>query len=460
MESFQIKQLLPVLQGEMAAGSPDAVVKHAASSRYHPIKKHTLIFYNPKKNMKLPSKLDTCTIVSSTAAAMKYAKRGAAIVKVKRIAEAYWRFVDYYRSLFSPPVIGVTGTSGKTTVKEMIACMLGDHDRIVKTVLSHNALEMNLRYLVQFDQDTEAAVMEMGVSGPNQLMHSARHFRPEIGIITRIGTDHIEGFGSERAYFEEKIKMLDAVEPGGTIILNADDPKSQEIRVNHFRGRILYFGIKNQADFQAETIDFDHEREGMEFELFHKGRYYPAFVPGFGTHNVYNALAGLAAVTSIGVPIETALRRLQSFKHVRSHLEFKKGRNGCTLIDDTWNTNSVSVEAALEVLRAAYPDRKKVAVIGEIAEMGKYSVSEHDKIGRLIADSRIDFLVTAGKRGYEISESAIKYGMSRDRVIHADSKKTLLRALHKLCKEDTVLLIKTSMRSSYQDVMKWLRKQT
>ncbi|MEC2057291.1 UDP-N-acetylmuramoyl-tripeptide--D-alanyl-D-alanine ligase [Peribacillus psychrosaccharolyticus] len=455
MKTLQVDQVLPVLQGTVVSGDPHQLIKHVVSHPRHQIKKHSLIFFDSKKRFTLPKDLSTCTLVSSHASVLKFIGKGVTIIKVEAVMKSYWAFIKYYRSQFTIPVIGVTGTSGKTTTKEMIASMLGDK-KVVKTLLSHNALERNLHYLVQFDEDTDAAVMEMGVAGPNQLWHSARHFRPTIGIITKISTDHMEDFKSQEAYFKEKIQMLNAVGEHGTIILNTDDEYSQRIPLKQFKGRILFFGKSTQAHFRAGEIDFNHEKHGMDFILFYGRRKFNCFVPGYGTHNVYNALAAFAAVTEAGVPIETAIERLNDFRHVRSHLEFHKGIRNCLVIDDTWNTNTTSIEAALEVLRETSNGKRTVAVLGNVAEMGEHTLIEHQKIGELVVANQTDVLITVGKNANQIGEKAAELGKNKSQIHHASSKKELMKLLIRYATEDSIILMKTSMRSSYKDVMKQL----
>lgn len=454
MKTLLLQDILPVLQGKVVHGKSKQLITNVAQSRYHPITQHTLIFLEEKKPLRLPAKIRRCTIVSSTPVMIREGNHDVTIVKVANARQAYWRFVEYYRSLFNIPVIGVTGTSGKTTTKEMIAWILSEKRKVVKTVLSHNGLARNLPYLTKIEEQTEAAVFEMGVSGPNQLLYSARYFRPNIGIITKIGTDHMDGFKNQAAYFREKARMLFAVESRGSIIINMDDENSRKLPLSSFNGKIIYFGTDKKADFQAKQIAFNHEHLGMDFILVHKGKEYNSFVPGFGTHNVYNALAALAGVSLTGVTLEAAIHRLRSFRHVKSHLEFHKGVNDSIIIDDTWNTNPISVEAALEVLREVAPGRKKIAVLGDIAELGEYAVREHHKIGDMVVKNKIDTLITIGNSSQYIGKRAIELGMNPANIFHVKTKKLLLSKLEGYTNRDSVILIKTSMRNSFDKFMK------
>nr|WP_275580325.1 UDP-N-acetylmuramoyl-tripeptide--D-alanyl-D-alanine ligase [Bacillus mesophilus] len=453
-----MQDVLSVIEGKVVRGNPAQTIKSVASYDDHVITDHTLVFIKKKrKSFPLPQHTNSVIVVTSNPAKLKGVKEDTTVVVVENVKKAYFNFVDYYRNLFTLPVIGVTGTCGKTTTKEMISWILSKEHKVVSTIKSKNGLKRNLDYLMNMDETTDHAVFEMGVSGPNQLLYSAHYFKPQIGIITTIGTDHIEGFKSQDAYIREKASMISAVK-NGTMILNSDDKISKELDLKSFKGNVVYVGTDASAHFRGHSISFNHEKAGMDFVLSYKGGNYPCFVPGYGSHNVYNALAALAATSLVGVSLKEAINRLQTFKHIERHLQFHDGFRGSLIIDDTWNTNPTSIQAALEVLRETAKGRKKVAIIGEIEELGQYSVAEHEKVGELVVNYDVDVLITIGHQSKPVCRKAVEMGMDPSAVYTINDKNSLLKLLLQVIDSNTAVLFKTSMRRSFKDVMKKLIK--
>jgi UDP-N-acetylmuramoyl-tripeptide--D-alanyl-D-alanine ligase len=457
MKHLHLNQLLPVLEGKVIHGKGSQVIKNSAKYGEHVITDHSLVFILKKgKTLPLPTKVTSITVVTSTPRLLKNVSSDTTIVYVPNVKKAYYQFISFYRNLFTLPVIGVTGTSGKTTTKEMITKILAEDQKVVSTYLSHNGLRRNLDYLLEIDDTTDSAVFEMGVSGPNQLLYSARYFRPKIGIITTIGTDHIEGFKHQDSYVKEKSKMVQAVGPKGTIILNHDNPYCRRIDLKSFSGKVIYYGMEKTADYYAHSVTFNLEKNGMDFVIVCKEGEYSAFVPGFGKHNVYNAMAAIIACSLVGVSIPEAIERLQTFTHVKSHLQFYKGLNGSQVIDDTWNTNLTSIEAALEVLKETAGGRKTVAIIGEIEELGEYSVSEHQKVGALVVKNKIDRFIAVGRNTIPACQKAFELGMSKANIHHVTSHSALMELLKGIVDENTSVLLKTSMRRSFKNTVNQL----
>lgn len=454
MKSLVLNDILPFIEGKVVQGNQMERIKNAAIYREHLITDHTLVF-NMKKNqsISLPTQPSSITVITTDPTLLKNIKEDTTIVHVSNVKKAYSRFIYFYRNLFTLPVIGVTGTSGKTTTKEMITWILSEKQHVVSTYLSKNGLSRNLDYLLEIDDKTDSAVFEMGISGPNQLLYSAFYFRPQIGIITTIGTDHTESFKNQDEYVKEKTNMLRAVGKKGTIILNHDDENCRKIDLRPFKGTVLYYGTDQSAHYQARNISFNYKKAGMDFTLVCGEGEYDCFIPGFGTHNVYNALAAIISSSLVGVKIIDAIKRLKTFKHIKRHLQFHEGRKGSLIIDDTWNTNPTSIQAALEVLKETAQGRKTVAVIGEIEELGKYSVSEHRKVGSLVVKHDIDVLITIGKNALPICQQAKALGMNPSTIHNVTQPSDLLQLLDKESNENTSILLKTSMRKSFKNTL-------
>ncbi|OAS83212.1 MULTISPECIES: Mur ligase family protein [Metabacillus] len=455
MEHLRLVSILPVLKGEIIKGQENPLIKSVAKGKKYPITNHSIYFHMKKQKIQIPSDVDECVLVVSNISYVKSIKdEGITIVYVQNVKNAYYRFISYYRSLFSLPIIGVTGTCGKTTTKEMIAWILSKDLNVVKTRLSENGLSRNLKYLMQIDNKTDVAVIEMGVDSPDNMLYTAHYFKPEIGVITNIGVDHLEGFHEHDKYIEEKAKMLTAIQNKGVLVLNADDEYTKRINLNDFKGKIVYVSLKKDTMFTASNIRYG--KKGMRFNLTYNGTVYPCYVPGFGEHNVYNALYAIAVCMELNIGIIEAIERLKSFKHVRRHTQFKKGINECEIIDDTWSTNPTSIKAALDVLQHASKANKKIVVLGDIEELGQSFVNEYMKVADLVVNSKVDFFVTIGEKSKIMSDRAIELGMDTNKVFHAYDQQAAFDIIQATSDRDTCILVKTSMNLSYSGLIKKL----
>ncbi len=375
---------------------------------------------------------------------------GCTVIKVQNIDQAYWKFVESYRGRFSIPVISVTGTCGKTTTKDMIKHILRSSKNVTGTKSTANSRTNHLAYLLGIEEQTEAAVFESAVGKPGDVLLASRYFKPTIGVITNIGVYHLDGCKTEEAYIQAKAEMVQAVGPKGTLIVNADDENSKKIGLEKFHGKIVKFGIENKADFQATNIQYN--ATGMTFELIiRKGgnfrpkiktRYY-AFVPGFGQHQVLNALAALAAVHEIGIGIREAIKQLESFNNLSCHFECFKGKNGCLIVDDTWNSNPTSLKAAFQTLNGISGGRKRIALIGGIKRLGDVSLEIHRQTGEMIAKTGVDVLITVGSLAVEIANEARRKGIDGEVYSFSDMSEAET-LLEKTMDKNSILLIKSS----------------
>lgn len=376
----------------------------------------------------------------------KKVKNRVAVIGVKNIQKAYWDFIDYYRSLFKIPVIGVTGTCGKTTTTDMLKKILSTKYITEATKDGRNGLCENLSYLLGFDESTEAAVFELGVTSLGCIKESCRYFKPEVGILLNIGVYHLDGCKTHENYIKAKAELLEGMGNRGKLIVNADDENIKKIDFSKFKGEIIKIGVNGIGDYQARNITLTEK--GIIFELLYQNSVYPVFIPGFGKHNVYNALAALAASQAVGVKLEEAIEGLATFKYMRKHLQFYQGLNGSTIIDDTWNCNPPGIEAALQVLRDMAKGRKKIAVIGYMPLLGEEGQEEYLKIGEKVVKAGVDLLVTLGEEPKAIGSRALELGMNNACIYSctkvADVEKLLQSALDK----NSLVLFKFPYRAS------------
>lgn len=454
-KSLKLKEILKHIGPEEVMGDTGIIIERVVK-RVKFLRSNTLFFDRLGKARSYPhayfKKVRSCAIVTKYPEKYAGLKKTTTIIKVKNVGKAYWAFVNYYRGLFRFPVIAITGTCGKTTTKDMVRHILQSRYKVLATDRSHNDLPYNLRYLMRIDDSTQVGVIETGVAWPNDLLNYKKYFQPNIGVITKIGVDHLLGCKSLEGYIKAKALMLRCLSYTGTLNLNADDDNIRKIDLTPYQGKVVYFGLSRKADFRASHIRY--HRNGMRYTLHYKGRAYRCFVPGFGEHNVYNALAAIAAVNAIGFDVRKAARLLESFVHLESHLQLRKGRNGCLVIDDTWSTNPTSLEAAIKVLKVVGRRKKTAVVLGYIDELGEHSAYYHSLVGEKIAAAGVDVLIAVGGEARVIAERAIDKGMLPENVYYCNDPGEVLNIVSGFLNKETVMLFKKSMHVSFRELMK------
>ncbi|WP_338448381.1 Mur ligase family protein [Niallia oryzisoli] len=453
MKNLYLSQIIPIINGSIISQiENDPLIQHVSFWNYNPITTGTLVFFPNKSRLERNLNLKSSVIVTQNPLLFQDLNKSYTIVAVKNSKVAFEKFIKFYRSLFSIPVIGITGTAGKTTTKDLVAHILGADWNVVKTIRSQNGGYQNLRNLLQVNDQTDAAVFEFGVGARGVMDYFCRIFQPSIGVITNIATDHGSGFKSQQDYTNEKAKLAAIINKNnGTLILNSDDQNIQNLDLGYFEGQIITFGLSNHAQFKADHIRYTEN--GMEFSVPYGNEVYECRINAFGKHNVYNVLAAFAVCKSLGLQLKDMVKRLESFHLLERHLEIRKGINNCTLIDDTWNTNSISAEAALEVLANLSKGRKTIAVLGDVEELGHFSESEHKKIGTFVHKYKVHTLVTVGKQAKYIAQQARSLGMDDRNIFMLENKEGLVSLLENISDSNSILLVKASMRDSFGDTM-------
>jgi len=445
MKPLAVGQLRTILSGKLLHGSDEVIVLHGAYRLKQINKKHTIYFSNKRiVDFNRLKDFFPLIVVTNSKLGKKIQFEGITVIEVDDVDKAYWKFVHFYRSLFKLPVIAITGTSGKTTTKEMIKHILSFDKKITGTGMTSNSRTAHLQYLLSIDDDTEAAVFETAVGSPGDVLNACNYFKPSIGIITNIGAHHLDKCKSPEGYIKAKGEMATALDQNGVLILNEEDENSKKIDLKNFQGRIIKVGKGASSHYKA--INIEYSTDGMEFTLVYKQHEYPIFVPGFGEHQVYNALFAIAAVNEVGIDPSKAAHYLQSFRKFNKQLQILDGLNGSTIIDDTWSITTTSLEAALKVLEEIGKGKKKIAIIGTITDVGSWGFVIHEQAGEIVTNHNIDVLITIGMHAKIIGDHAIKCGY-KSKVFSFNNSILVLNLLRKIVDKNTIILIKGDMYS-------------
>jgi UDP-N-acetylmuramoyl-tripeptide--D-alanyl-D-alanine ligase len=299
------------------------------------------------------------------------------------------------RAQFTGVVIGIAGSNGKTTVKEMLAAILALRGPCLATrgnLNNHLGVPMTL---LRLDTSHRSAVIEMGANRRGDVEQLVQIARPDIGLITNAGAEHLEGFGSLEGAARAEGEMVSALPESATAVINADDTYASLWRAST-AARVVTFGLRGEADFRAAELQFEVGDQGFRsrFRLCTGGGEVAVQLALAGRHNIYNALAAAAAAVSAGASLEQVAQGLAQMRAVRGRLEFRRTRHGAWLIDDSYNANPSSARAALEVL-SELPGRRWL-VLGDMAELGEFAESSHHELGELARSQGVERLYSLG----------------------------------------------------------------
>jgi UDP-N-acetylmuramoyl-tripeptide--D-alanyl-D-alanine ligase len=354
-----------------------------------------------------------------------------------------------HRKKFPIPLIGITGSNGKTTTKEMLASILCQAGPVLKTEGNlNNHIGVPLM-LLKLEERHKFAIIEMGMSGLGEIETLTRLAQPSVGVITNIGPAHLQFLGSTETVAQAKGELLQMMRTDGTAVLNADDQYHAALKAK-YGGRILSFGVEQGADVRAKDIRL--EQGHTDLMLCADKQTMPVRIRTVGRHNVYNALAAATAALATGIPLDTVKVGLEEFRPVAMRSELRE-MNGRTILADYYNANPTSVRAALETLALLKSGRRAIAVLGDMLELGPSSAALHREIGQATAQLAIDLLIGVGPLGRYIAEGAIAAGMPRGRVFEAETTTEGAALLREQSRPGDMVLVKGSRGMKMETVL-------
>ncbi len=350
-------------------------------------------------------------------------------------------------------VVAVTGSVGKSTTKEMIACVLDEDYTVSKTPANfNNDLGMPMA-IVSMPSDTQVAVLEMGMSGFGEISYLSKIGRPQAAVITNIGTMHMEHLGSREGILQAKLEILDGLDADGTLCLNGDDDMLWGFGEKAGRP-ITYFGCSNsRCALRAENME---EKDGMlSFDVAGAGDCFRLTLPLEGLHFVPDAMAAVAIGLAFGVSRADICKRLGAFRNMEGRQEIFEAK-GFTIINDCYNAGPESMAAALRVLQKR-PGRH-IAVLGDMLELGSRTQSEHYLVGRLAAECA-DMVFAYGPNAHRILSGALTGGMPAGKVNAFDDQKKMAQMLKCMACPGDVILFKGSRGMHMENVLQMLLRE-
>ncbi|SFB24261.1 MULTISPECIES: UDP-N-acetylmuramoyl-tripeptide--D-alanyl-D-alanine ligase [unclassified Bacillus (in: firmicutes)] len=378
------------------------------------------------------------------------------ILIVKDCLIALQELAKSYRQQLSVKVIGITGSNGKTTTKDMMANLLSIQFKVKKTEGNYNNHIGLPLTVLQLEEDTEMAVLEMGMSGKGEIEFLTKLAQPDVTIITNIGESHLLDLGSRDGIAEAKLEIAEGLSDGGLLVYNGDEPLLTE-RVNKFGERIRLQAFGRNENNYVYPIDIEQSDSGNHFNInLSEVRF---FLPVLGTHNILNALAAMLVAKDLGIPFEKMNEGLSSLKLTQMRMELVEGANGEKIINDAYNASPTSMKAAIDLVSNLPGYKKKILVLGDMLELGPLEEEFHMQIGESLEGEKIDLLFTYGQLGKLIAKGAEK-SLGSGKVYVFEDKSALAKELTQKVDGQTLVLVKASRGMKLEDVVTSLQTKT
>jgi UDP-N-acetylmuramoyl-tripeptide--D-alanyl-D-alanine ligase len=373
------------------------------------------------------------------------------VVVVRESLAALGDLAAFHRRRRRARVLAVAGSNGKTTTKEMAAAMLREAfgaDAVLHTRGTQNNLVGLPLTLLRLEESQEVAVVELGMNGPGEVWRLAEIAQPDAGVITCVAPEHLEGVGSLHGAAEAEAELFRRLRPSATAVVNADDPLVVAAATD-FPGPVVRFGTG--GDVRAEDVA-DGGLDGSRFTLRVGPDATPVHLPVPGRHNVSNALAATALVSLAGVSLDHVRAALEGFEPPSMRMQVERLPNGITVINDAYNANPASMAAALHTLSASAASRR-LAVLGEMRELGTETDVAHEELGRVAAGCALDLLVVLGPHASLVRDGAIAAGMAAGRIVLARDHTEAGAGLRDFCRGGDLVLLKGSRGASLESVL-------
>lgn len=443
MDTMQLNEIAEVLQAELQGAS---VGFQKVSTDTRTIEKDNLFFALTGPNFDGHDYLNTAKEKNAAAAVVsKNVDCNLPLLKVNDTIEALGKLAAYYRSKFNLPIIAVTGSCGKTTTKSMIANILNLR---AKTMCTQGTMNNHIGVpltLLQLQPEHKFSVVEMGANAPGEIAYLSGLAKPQVTCVTNIAPAHLEGFGSIKGVAAAKSEIYQALPREGVAVINADDNYSSYMVAQSNAEKRLLFGIQNKADIQGRNVQLN--RQGCpEFTLVMPEGSVEISLPLVGEHNVMNALAAAACAYAVGFSIDDIKKGLETLKPIDMRLVRYQGLRDSCVIDDSYNANPLSFDAALHVL--SMTDGKKLLVVGDMAELGKDAVRFHSEVGAKAKNLGVNKLYAIG----ELSQyTAQNFGKN---ACCFNTHEALIAELQNDLAQDVTVLIKGSRKAEMEKVVR------
>ncbi len=384
---------------------------------------------------------------------------GKFYIKVDSTHRALRDLAVWYKNRFDIPVVAITGSVGKTTTKDMIASVLSEKFSVLKTEGNKNndiGLPMTL---LRLSREHEIAVVELGINHPGEMEILSAIAQPDVVCVTNIGDSHIENFGCRENTLKAKLEIFRHAKPGCAAILNGDDELLRKARENadgQWTGSIVYVGRDRGLDYWAGDLESDWRSQISCDVITPKGSC-RMDIPALGEHMIYPTLMAAAVAERFGMTLEEIAAGVHNFAPTKMRMNILPRAQGITILDDGYNANPQSMRAAIQVLDG-YTGDYKIAVLGDMFELGPLAEILHAGVGEFLGRSHVNCLVAVGELAKNIYDSALTSQVPE--CYHFDTKERAMLTLHDLLRPNTTILVKASRGMEFETITDYLKSVT
>jgi UDP-N-acetylmuramoyl-tripeptide--D-alanyl-D-alanine ligase len=399
--------------------------------------------------------VDEAVAGGATGALVSTATPDVPCVLVRDTGEALLSLATSEREEMQATVVGITGSTGKTSVKDLVSSALSSRFEVSASPRSFNTEVGVPVTLLNAPPTAEVVVVEMGSRGPGHVATLCRVARPHVGVVTGVGLAHMEMFGTLEAVADAKAELVEALDEDGTAVLNADDPVVRGFAQRTRAGVVLY-GLSDDAQVRGEDVVLDALGR-PSFTLRAPGGEERVELPLSGEHMVSNALAATAVGVALGLSVGECATGLKDARLSPWRMEVFEGTGGIRIVNDAYNANPTSMAAALKTSRWMVKDTRSIAVLGEMAELGDHGPVEHERVGELVARLGIDHLIVVGRGAAAIAIGAEREGVEPERIARVDTVEEAVEEVRRLARRGDVVLLKGSRVAGLERVAEALR---
>lgn len=374
------------------------------------------------------------------------------IILVNDVVKSIQDIAKYKRENSNVKVVGITGSVGKTSTKDIVASVLSQKYKVLKTKGNYNN-EIGLPLTILSLKDEEIMVLEMGMSAFGEMRLLTNIAKPDIAAITNIGTSHIGILGSRENILKAKLEILEGLDKNGKLVINNDNDllnkwyNSEKLVTN-----VNTYGIENNSDYMAYEIKLSEN--GSIYKINLDNKIYNINVPVSGEHFVYNSLCAIAIGKILGLSNEEIIKGISDFELTKKRMEIIKTESNLLIINDCYNASYDSMKAAIEYMGTL--SNRKIAILGDMLELGSFSEELHEKVGKEVAKNNIDILVTIGKESENIALGAEKEGMKKQDIYIFNIKEDAIQKIKEIVKNGDAVLIKASNAMKFDEITKEL----
>ena len=371
------------------------------------------------------------------------------IIQVEDTLQALYKLASYKRDAHNVPVMAITGSVGKTSTKDLVANVVAQKYKICKTIGNNNNNIGMPFTILNAPNDIEAFVLEMGMNHFGEIHLLSEIAKPNICIITNIGTSHIGNLGSRENILKAKLEILDGAKNPYMVINNDNDLLHKWYEENKDKINIKTYGINEKSDIQAKEIQLYENESEYHIQLNNKEE--KIKVPVGGEHFVLNSLCAIAVGELLDIENDDIKRGIETFSLTKNRMEIIELKNGIKIINDAYNSSVESVKASLSYMNHMKANRR-IAVLGDILETGEFAKQLHEEIGKTVCENQVDILICSGQNAEYIAESARENGFDEKNIYYFEKKDEIINLLKQIIQAEDVILFKASNGMRFFDI--------